>query len=64
MKAVEDDAGKAIGFGPDEATNVFVERECLADFEGAFESAHHEVEVEFLGAMGEAACDTIWEAGL
>ena len=59
MKAVQNDAGQAIGFGPNKATDVFVEGERLAHFEGTFEAANHEVEVQLLGAMREAARDDL-----
>ena len=59
MKAIKDDAGHAVGFGPNEAADGFVEGESLADFVGAFQSAHDEVEVELLGAMGEASSNDL-----
>ena len=59
--AIDDQAGQAIGFAPDEAAQRVIEAPALAVFDGLADAAGEEVEVEILAAPGEAAGDNLGE---
>jgi len=57
--AVDDDAGQAVGFAPDEAAEAGIDGEALAEGGGLVEAAEEELAVEGLAAAGEAAGDDL-----
>ena len=57
--AVDDQAGQAVGLGPDEAGEGFIDAALLAVLDGLADAAGEEVEVEILLAAGKAAGDDL-----
>jgi hypothetical protein len=57
--AVDDQAGHAVGFAPDEAAERFIDAAALAVFDGLADAAGEEIEVEVLLAAGKAAGDDL-----
>lgn len=53
--AVDDEAGEAVGFAPDDAAEIEVDAGGFADGDGALDAAGEEVEVEILASVGEEA---------
>ena len=57
--AVDDQAGEAVGLGPDEAGERFIDAALLAVLDGLADAAGEEVEVEVLLAAGKPAGDDL-----
>ena len=57
--AIDDQAGEAVGLGPDEAGERFINAALLAVLDGLADAAGEEVEIEVLLAAGKAAGDDL-----
>ena len=57
--AIDDEAGQAVAFAPDEAAEEFIEAAAAAMLDGLADAAGEEIQVEVLAAAGEAAGDDL-----